>query len=193
MFAQAECHMEPEMQVCKCTEVCTTRCVCVCVVLLAVSTSLPQRGRLLSADKSVQIFPSSHAEAGFICRLSPVGCVGPALGDINTPLMSPFLEESGNNRRGGVGSGACVLNQSLPMCHNSPRACRERTNKKSNAAPITLIMACGSADTRRRRTRTKVSEERKMWRERMGRQRQWAEVCECECVCVISPKYIGVY
>lgn len=36
---------------------------------------------------------------------SPVGCVCPALGDINTQLMSPFLEESGNNRRVGRGRG----------------------------------------------------------------------------------------
>lgn len=68
VFAQAENHMEPEMQVCKCMNMWTVTCVC--VALLAVSTSLSQSSRLLSADKSVQIFPSSHAEAGFICRLS---------------------------------------------------------------------------------------------------------------------------
>lgn len=96
MFAQAQRHMEPEMQVCKCLNMWT---VCVCVVLLAVSTS--DSLSVSEAGCSVQIKVCRYFLALTLRQAlsadSPVGCVSPALGDINTPLMSPFLEESGNN------------------------------------------------------------------------------------------------
>lgn len=114
--------MEPEMQVCKCMHMWTSKCMCVCECCitgrqhLSLSLSL-QRGRLLSADKSVQImYFRALTLSQALSADSPVGCVSPALGDINTPLMSPFLEESRNNRQGwsGVeegwgsgGGGAC--------------------------------------------------------------------------------------
>ena len=97
-------------------------CVCVCVYVLYYWPSAPLP--VSDAGCSVQIKVCRYFAALTLRQPlsadSPVGCVSPALGDINTPLMSPFLEESGNNRwEGRWGGEAAALNQSFP-CATSP-------------------------------------------------------------------------
>lgn len=53
----------------------------------------------IKAHRSVWALTLSRA----LSADSPVGDVRPALGEINTALMSPFLEESRNNRRQNEG------------------------------------------------------------------------------------------
>lgn len=73
----------------------------------------------------------------------------------------------------------------FPLCHNSPTASQERTSKKRNTAPITLIMACGSTGTRSRRSRTrKLHERRKQRKKERGAETMVWSVCVCVLVCV---------
>lgn len=70
---------------------CTHKCVCWCVLCCWSSSSLS----LGAAGCSVQINMCTDFRALMLRQAlsagSPVGCVSPALGDINTSLMSPFL------------------------------------------------------------------------------------------------------
>lgn len=102
MFA----HAEPEMQVCQCNQVWAARFVW--LVLLAASTPLFlwEKGTGCLVQIKVCRYFWAVPLRQTLSADSPVGCVSRALGNINTPLMSPFLEESGK-QSAGMGWG-CV-------------------------------------------------------------------------------------
>lgn len=142
-------------------------CIQVCFLCVSLRQHLPlhlSRWGRLRTDSGADMLALSHWGM-YLSTRSPDGFVSPALGDINTPLMSPFLEESGNTRAWQSVAAESVFH----LCYKSPTASREHTTK-TNAAPIALIMACGSSGTGSRHTRTEVLHERKL------RKRQWTEV-----------------
>lgn len=82
VFAQAKCrtwHADSQ--------------VCVCLFLLHSEADCSGQ---IKVCRHFWVLPLRQASSAD----SPDGCVSPALGDINTQLMSPFLEESGNNQTG---------------------------------------------------------------------------------------------